>query len=57
MESSNIEVGDHVTIGKHGSIHWVVMRISKSGIAYLESGMTDRRNAVDINSLKLYRKG
>ena len=55
-----IEVGDHVTVGHTGEVHWVVKAIESViqplGVI-LSSGLTGRIRRDSYPNLHLYRKG
>ena len=55
----SLEIGDTVTIGVNGKVHWTILMIVggyDDQWVQLESGMTERRRVERLSKLKLYRR-
>lgn len=49
----SLEVGDHVSIGIHGRVHWVVEKMDDEGVVHLKSGMSGIRTMSHADVLNL----
>lgn len=55
----SLDLGDTVTIGMNGKVHWTILMIVggyDDPWVQLESGMTERRRVERLSNLKLYRR-
>ncbi|ACY35905.1 hypothetical protein CMP1-09 [Clavibacter phage CMP1] len=49
----SLEIGDHVSIGEHGRVHWVIDKILEDGRVHLKSGMSGIRSMSHADVLNL----